>query len=626
MKPLVRRDKATSKRGAIRTPASPSLKSSSKAKPRSSGKAPPSPLPANSAVEAGKTRNLAIEESIFQAVEEIVDPIIPAELFDEAGYLRLNPDVQKAVELGALKSGYLHYVTHGHTEGRALPDFPQESRNEMLLSFESRQTEEPPPQIRCAVDALIISPSHGIMIVGWIDDSKNPINCIRLIGSGWRLVIDAPRLIRLRRMDVEAALESRAQHAFGFFGFLHFDRGGHSSGPVRVEFWQSGGYSAALDCSAATVEESELRNVSLAYLAEASFFGNSTVEAIRSLARGTGNELVQFNRAITRQIVAKPYVQRFGRQRASPRGTIVVCLYGKPEFYFLQNCLFGGLPGIEDYEFIYISNSPEMAESLLNEAQSASRTYGLTNAIVILPGNAGFGGANNVASQFARSDRLLFVNPDVFPKDRDWAHKHTMVLDDAPTVQTRLFGVPLYYDDGSLMHGGMFFETDVALSYSGGASVPHRLCRVEHYGKGAPSESRQFTRPRPVPAVTGAFISIDRPWFERLGGFTEDFIYGHYEDADLCLKSLTRGVAPWLHDIRMWHLEGKGSTRQLPHQGGSLVNRWLFTETWLNTIDNGLNGPEPSHPLLELNPELPFPAKQTAPVKGRTGRGNRVVT
>jgi GT2 family glycosyltransferase len=127
------------------------------------------------------------------------------------------------------------------------------------------------------------------------------------------------------------------------------------------------------------------------------------------------------------------------------------------------------------------------------------------------------------------------------------------------------------------------------------------MCRTEHYGKGAPAGFLKFNQPRPVPAITGAFMSIDRGWYEHLGGFTEDFIFGHYEDGDLCLKSIAAGTAAWLHDIRLWHLEGKGSTRQPHHEGGSLVNRWLFSKRWLGTLENGLLGPEPSHALLRAS-------------------------
>jgi GT2 family glycosyltransferase len=124
------------------------------------------------------------------------------------------------------------------------------------------------------------------------------------------------------------------------------------------------------------------------------------------------------------------------------------------------------------------------------------------------------------------------------------------------------------------------------------------ILRVEHYGKGAPPDTAAFLRPRPVPAVTGAFISTARGWFDSLDGFSEDYIFGHYEDADLCLKSLAAGRPAWLQDARLWHLEGKGSHRQAQHEGGSVVNRWLFTKTWAEVVRDGLHGPAPQHPGL----------------------------
>lgn len=525
---------------------------------------------------------------------------VAAENFDEDGYLRLNPDVRRAIDIGQVASGYAHYLLFGRSEGRTLPDTPREARNIMhAAAHDAARSDVFPKEARCSIDALIIAPMGGVMIVGWIDDIAQPLSCIRLTGPDWSVVIDASRFVRVRRLDVENAIGSRRSHAFGFIGFLHFERGGDGSGPMRIELWQSGGYSTAIQCVPTFVEDVELRDTILAHLAGASFFGSPCIESMFYLQRGVGAELVRFNQWITRRIVSAPYVERFGPQGRYPRGTILVCLYGKPEFFFVQNCLFAGLPGIDDYEFVYVSNSPEMAETLLREAHCASLIYGLTISIVILPGNAGFGAANNAAAQVARSDRLLVVNPDVFPRDRDWAKKHTELVSSVPAEQSRMFGVPLYYDDGSLMHGGIYFEVDVGLSLSGGKPSPVRICRTEHYGKGAPSRSIQFNRPRPVPAVTGAFISIERSWFERLGGFTEDFIFGHYEDADLCLKSIAKGSAPWIHDIRLWHLEGKGSTRRPHHEGGSMVNRWLFTDTWMTMIENGLIGPAPTHALMQ---------------------------
>jgi hypothetical protein len=298
------------------------------------------------------------------------DDPLSADVFDEAGYLRLNPDVRRAVELGQIESGYAHYLWHGRAEGRALPDSPREARNVMLLSSgDKSQLDVFPKEARCSLEAVIVSPRAGLMIVGWIDDVSHPLNCIRIIGPDWRVVIDASHFLRVRREDVEKALGSRRLHAFGFIGFLHFERGGGISGSVQVELWQSGGFSTTVQFTPVLVEDVELRDTILAHLAGAAYFGNSQIESVQHLERGLGAELVRFNLAITGRIASAPYVERFGSHSRACRGSIVVCLYGKPEYFFLQNCLYSGLTGIEDYEFVYVSNSPEMAETLLREAQ-----------------------------------------------------------------------------------------------------------------------------------------------------------------------------------------------------------------------------------------------------------------
>ena len=138
------------------------------------------------------------------------DSLLAAEVFDEAGYLRLNPDVRREVEMGQIASGYAHYFWHGRSEGRALPDSPREARNTMLLSQnDSGPLDVFPREARCSLEALIIAPKAGLMIVGWIDDASHPLSCVRIIGPDWRVVIDASHLVRVRRADVEKAIGSR---------------------------------------------------------------------------------------------------------------------------------------------------------------------------------------------------------------------------------------------------------------------------------------------------------------------------------------------------------------------------------------------------------------------------------
>lgn len=515
--------------------------------------------------------------------------------FDEDLYLRLNPDVQLAVAAGGFRSGRDHYERYGRAEGRPFkrPETLVQDRIVMTGNPDARREKAMPPAF--AVDTVKLSHSGGIFIVGWVNDALDRLDSVDLYFASWSISFSGQSLARLRRPDAEAALANGVHHPYGFWGFIFGARrlpGTACTVVVRLK----SGMELSFTTAAELVEDDEMRKLSLEHLAHTQYFENPYFAAVAAIEHSIGAQMVDFNKMLSRRAVNAPYVARFGRQGRRYKGSIIVCLYGRAEYLFLQQAIFARKVGIEDYEFIYVSNSPHIAEQLLKEAKLCSRIYGLDMTLVLLNANGGFGAANNVAAEFASSDRIIIMNPDVFPHDAGWAQKHTALLETLPAEQTSLFGAPLYYDDGSLMHAGMYFCADTAPSFTKGRSAGISILRVEHYGKGAPPDCAPFLRPRPVPAVTGAFMSLEKSWFEKLGGFTLDYVYGHYEDADLCLKSLEAGRLPWLHDVRLWHLEGKGSTRLPQHEGGAVVNRWLFTKTWGETVQHELLGPQPAHP------------------------------
>jgi GT2 family glycosyltransferase len=449
------------------------------------------------------------------------------------------------------------------------------------------------------VEVITVSDDGGLFVNGWIDDTSDKLERLRVSGSDGQVTFEGPALARTCREDVQTAIAASRRHEFGFWGFAANNSIQRRGNTITVDLLMGSGASRRHEVSIRNVDQAELRNVVLTYLASAQHLGNPQLSAIATLENCIGAQIVDFNLKLSRKIVSQPYVEKFGYRAKTHKASIVVCLYGKPEFLFLQNSLFSNRPGIEDYEFIYVCNSPELAEPLLRDAHISSRMYDLSQTLIILPDNAGFGAANNAAVNFARTDRVLIVNPDVFPFDQDWAVKHTDVVEQLPREQTSLFGVPLYYDDGSLMHGGMYFEADCGVSTDQSKFTSMRSLRVEHYGKGAPPFTTKFTRSRPVPAVTGAFISLNRNWFEEIGGFSEEYVFGHYEDADLCLKSMGKGIAPWIHDVKLWHLEGKGSNRLPVHEGASIVNRWLFNKRWARALIPDMLGQSPKFSLLE---------------------------
>ncbi len=545
------------------------------------------------------------------------------DFFDEASYLRDNPDVAGAIARGDVASGYVHYLQYGLREGRTIAVSAEEPRNKLIRTAPTALVDGQSREIAQYFETLIISRGGGVLVIGWIDDTADPIDHVRLFTQGWRLTFAGDALGRVRRFDVEEVLGSGVMHPYGYYGFVFSGEPIAAVGGCEIEIVLRSGRKIKGPANPRLVEDIELRDQLLSYICAAQHFGAAHIKAIEGFDRGAGREILQLNRHITDTLVASPYVERFGRQDAQYDGSIIVCLYGRAEFLFLQASLFSAVPGIDRYELIYVSNSPELAETLLREARAAALIYGVDITIVLLSGNAGFGAANNAAARFARSDRVMIVNPDVLPMDQAWARRHSEILKSAPQDQSRIFGAALYYDDGSLMHGGMFFELDAGVSLERGRHRVCQLMRVEHYGKGAPPDTIQFTRPRPVPALTGAFISCERGWFEKLGGFTEDYVFGHYEDADLCLKSLHAGTPVWMQDLKLWHLEGKGSTRLPVHEGGSLVNRWLFSTTWGASIMENLLGPRPTHPAFSIEARAGVvrpPAEVLAPLSRRSWR------
>ncbi len=501
--------------------------------------------------------------------------------FDERRYIQAFPDVALAIESGEYSSARQHYMRYGQAEGRLdWLDYKHAWPIRNSASFPAH-----------GIDAVFRSPAGRVLVIGWVDDAAFPLLSLSLTGHE-SLLAATSAIARCRREDAERATAAPPGRLLGLWSVLETAPNARIKDTSIVLMTATQQRSEPVTVQA--VSEERLRELAFEYFAHASYYGNPQVEAADYLDTGLGRALIAANAEISAQFVQGAFCRRFGPARSRFAGSIVVCLYGRPEYMFLQAAFFTQGRGWEEYEFIYVSNSPELAETLLKEAAIAAQIYGLNITLVILAGNAGFGAANNVAVGFAQSDRILITNPDVFPRNDDWATRHSLLIDTLPDHQSRLFGAPLFYDDGSLMHGGMFFQIDEGFSILTSGIKRRDLVRVEHYGKGAPPGTARFFRSRPVPAVTGAFMSIARDWYEELDGFSPEYVFGHYEDADLCLKSLSHGTEVWMHDLPLWHLEGKGSSRRSVHEGGSMVNRWHFTQLWGDVLRDGLLGPDPT--------------------------------
>ena len=523
--------------------------------------------------------------------------------FDEAAYLTAFPKIAESIRSGALRSALDHYTKRGAAERRLdHPRYRKALADQALLArlaaprAGGRETAAAPAAdwagVPSGLDALMVSPEGTCLAIGWVDDRGQALASVRVCLPDGR-VVPSMDFARCRRPGAEATIGCAPGKLLGFYALIDLAQAAPPPPGTQVAL-QCGQDTATHAAQPHLVAATELRDSAFEYLAAASYFGNPLVESFLQLDGGIGERLLAINALLSARIAGLAHVERYGPQAGPFAASVVVCLYGRVEYLFLQAAIFSAGPGARAYEYIYVCNSPELTETLQREARMAAQVYGLSLTLVFLPGNAGFGAANNAAVRYARSARLLMLNPDVLPRGPGWAADHLALVDALPAAQTDLFGVPLFYDDGSMMHGGMYVDSDIGLSVRTDGVVRQELLRVEHYGKGAPPGYAPYRGSRMVTAVTGAAIGADRAWFERLGGFSEAYVFGHYEDADLGLKAWRAGGQVWLHDLPFWHLEGKGSTRLAAHEGGSLINRWHFTRTWLATIEDGMRGQHPA--------------------------------
>ena len=492
----------------------------------------------------------------------------PAEL-----YLRQYPDVRGAIDAGGVASALEHFLLYGRAEGRVWPD----------VSTGVPAAAEPTPAEPLAVvphACEAVQVAQGFVFVdGWVDDRYDRLVALTLLAGDVTLPL---QFGRRRRADVEAHFGATTPHEFGFWAVCSLDGPMIGTAPRIRMLLASGAQVVMTPNSVTRLATKELFDVFLGAFGQRSVIGSVFARSFADLGRGAGQVLTD-TYAIVRAARRARSVCDYGERSGTPKVSFICVLFGLPHFLFQLVARFAAHAPLDETEFVFASNSPELEEMLNRDAEIAAWLFGTSVTVITLNQNTGFSHANNVAFGHARGARICIINPDVFPTDGS-AVSATLAMDD-DALGRDVVGGRLYYADGTVMHEGMYFERDPKLSGMAGVSV----WTVEHWRKGFPHR----TEPAPVAvdAVSGAFMLMTRATYERLGGFAETFVYGHYEDADLCLRN-GRDGGRTLYDPRLtfWHYEGMGSIKRPEHAGSGHYNRWLFSQLWGRELDRRITG------------------------------------
>jgi len=169
--------------------------------------------------------------------------------------------------------------------------------------------------------------------------------------------------------------------------------------------------------------------------------------------------------------------------------------------------------------------------------------------------NIGFGRACNIGAKLATSQNLIFINPDSLFFDKDTVTKLKEAFHRFP--QETIFAGKILNQNYKPVCNTFKFSKFIHIYFQNtwrrvtGISLPRLTNRHNAYKK-----NRQIS----VDWLSGAFLCINKQFFERLGGFDE-VIFMYEEDAELCYRAgLYNGKIIFTPTIQIIHYGGAASS------------------------------------------------------------------
>lgn len=187
-------------------------------------------------------------------------------------------------------------------------------------------------------------------------------------------------------------------------------------------------------------------------------------------------------------------------------------LSAKPAILQLAKC---GYP----LEIIVVNNSPELfSETFHILDRFADIRKNLRICILNRSINLGFSAGCNLGADYASGECLLFHNNDLFA---DSVLDYELLITRALSEPNAIHSAYQYFTDGTLMQEGLT-ATRLTSTKGGGIQLYNGF-----------SIGRNQTR-ADVIACSGSLMAMSAPLFNHLGGFSEEIVYAHFEDFDLC--------------------------------------------------------------------------------------------
>jgi len=257
--------------------------------------------------------------------------------------------------------------------------------------------------------------------------------------------------------------------------------------------------------------------------------------------------------------------------------SVIVPLFGRYDFAEYQLAQFADDADFQGLELIYFVDDPAIYDEFRAQCDGLYQLYRVPFTLAFAGANLGFAGANNAAARIAGGKHLLLLNSDVLPKYPGWVSELLALY--GTLKKPGCLGVKLLYEDGSVQHAGMTFRRHAPWG---------NLWINDHPHKGQSAEG--LSGLHQVEAVTAACLLLKAELYRDLGGLSEDYVIGDFEDSDLCLRAASLGLTHWVSlDTELYHLERQSQARIGDAEWRTnltLFNCWQHSRRWASHLEN----------------------------------------
>jgi len=432
------------------------------------------------------------------------------------------------------------------------------------------------PRFALYLDQVIPVADKGIFVIGWFNADPD-VSARVICHCGSAKFEISKHWLRHFRTDVTSYLAGQGihpvEHLHGFSCYVPLSNGKE---PYYLSVESDSGQVSRMSVAVPARTASAIQTVRSLL----TFFSADQGD-VRALMDTQVGPAVSAAWAARRKPSQTLFTSSYGAGSADPAVSLIVPLYGRHDFAEYQMALFADDPEFQNLELIYVVDDPTMFFEFRSLCPHLYGIYQVPFILKFAGANLGFAGANNFGAETARGKHLLLLNSDVLPKRRGWVGQ---LLRAYRSVQNPgLVGAKLLYEDGSVQHAGMAFR-----KYAGWGD----FWINDHPQKG--QSPLGLNGIREVESVTAACALIDASLYRELGGLSEDYIIGDFEDSDLCLRARSLGRRNHVAlDVELYHLERQSQNRMNDvtwRTNLTLYNCWLHNRRWAGVIERMHNG------------------------------------